>query len=139
VRPFIERLADCITRQEGKTTNNNPGNIWDGIDPPHKLKRIWPQFPIDYRGLLVLPDEATGRAMLLHDLRVKISRHDFNLRQAIEMYCPRSDKRNDTDAYIANVAKWMAIDPDVKLAELEREDAELIARLVAAGEIKEAA
>jgi len=44
VKTFIERLADCIDRQEGKDQNNNPGNLWDGITSgkPH---RIWPDIP----------------------------------------------------------------------------------------------
>ncbi len=121
MKPFIERLADCIIRQEGPTQNNNPGNLWDDFDPPRKCARIWPHIPIDERGLLIFPSPGAGRAALIHDLRVKISAHKYSLAEAIEVYAPRADARNDTDAYIRNVAHWMGIPAyGVELEVLER-------------------
>jgi len=121
VKTFIERLADCIDRQEGKDQNNNPGNLWDGITSgkPH---RIWPDIPIDHRGMMIFPTPEAGRAALLRDLRIKMNRHEFTLRQAIEMYAPPNE--NNTEVYIANVAHWMGIPKEVAdtvpLYQLER-------------------
>lgn len=103
--PFIDQFAACIERQEGRVLNNNPGNIWDGLCPG-KTHRIWPELPIDSRGMLIYPSLEQGREEQKHQLSLKIGRGE-TLSQAIEEYCPSSDPRNNTGVYIANVSQWM--------------------------------
>ncbi len=108
---LISDLADAITRQEGRTQNNNPGNIWDGIGAG-KTTRIWPGLPIDSRGFVIYPTLADGRAALERDLSIKVDR-GMTLTSLLNMYAPPSD--NDTGTYIRNVSTWLGINPTIPL------------------------
>ena len=118
--PLITAIADAIERQEGYAPgtrayrNNNPGNIWDGLDPEHgKTRRIWPQYPIDEQGFLKLPDYATGRALMESQLRIKINRGE-TLPKLLNDW-DSSDPAPTRAVYVANVSGWLAIDPNVPL------------------------
>lgn len=114
---IVTDLADAIDRQEGPDQNNNPGNIWDGLDPASgKTRRIWPDLPIDSRGFVIYSSPAAGRAALEHDLTVKISR-GMDLRSLITQYAPPS--QNDTETYIRNVSTWTGLPTDVPLNNLQ--------------------
>jgi len=106
---LITDLADAITRQEGRTQNNNPGNIWDNMPV-----RIWPSLPIDSRGFVIYPTPEAGRVALENDLAIKINR-GMTLESLLGMYAPASDPRNDTAAYIRNVSAWTGLPADVPL------------------------
>ncbi len=115
---IVTDLADAIDRQEGPDQNNNPGNIWDGLDPAHgKTKRIWPELPIDGRGFVIYPTPSAGRAALEHDLSIKIGR-GMDLRALLTQYAPPS--QNDTETYIRNVSTWTGIPTDVPLNQLNQ-------------------
>lgn len=115
---FLDRLFDAFLRQEGRVLNNNPLNIWDDVNPPYKTKRIWPHLPIDKRGMIKYPTMEAGIKAGKHDLRVKID-HQLTLRGAITLFCPPTDKRNNTAIYIRNVSTWLGIPDDVPLSHLE--------------------
>lgn len=104
---LISQLADAITRQEGRTQNNNPGNIWDG-----GVNRTFPNLPTDSRGFVIYPTLEDGRAALEHDLSIKVNR-GMSLQSLITMYAPPSS--NDTAAYIRNVSEWTGLPTDVPL------------------------
>lgn len=104
---LISDLAAAITRQEGRTQNNNPGNIWDGGPT-----RIWPSLPTDSRGFVIYPTLGDGQAALEHDLSIKVAR-GMDLSSLITMYAPPS--QNDTAAYIANVSTWTGLPKNVPL------------------------
>jgi hypothetical protein len=115
---IVTDLADAIDRQEGPDQNNNPGNIWDGLDPANgKTRRIWPELPIDGRGFVIYPSRAAGRAALEHDLSIKIGR-GMDLRALLTQYAPPS--QNDTETYIRNVSTWTGIPTDVPLNRLDQ-------------------
>lgn len=108
---LIQDLANAITRQEGSTQNNNPGNLWDGN------KAIWPSLPHDSRGFVVFPSMDAGRAALEHDLSLKVGR-GMTLTSLLNMYAPSN--QNDTATYIANVSSWLKIPVDVPLNTLDQ-------------------
>ncbi len=132
MKPFIERLADFIVATRGVTPNHNPGNVWDGLNPPAKKRRIWPELAIDDGGLVIFPNEEDGRTALVTDLRVKITMSRCTLYTVIRIYFP------DQPAAVAAAAAWMGgIEDDLEtLAELEIEETEMIRRLLEDGEIQ---
>jgi hypothetical protein len=113
---LITAIADSIERQEGYAPgtrayrNNNPGNIWDGLDPEHgKTKRIWPQYPLDDKEFLILPDYATGRALMESQIRIKINRGE-TLTQLINEW-DSGDPPSTRAVYVSNVSQWTGLDP----------------------------
>jgi len=108
---LITDLANAIDRQEGPDKNNNPGNIWDGVNAG-KPKRIWPNLPIDSRGFVIYPTPQAGRAALENDLAIKVNR-GMTLTSLLNMYAPPIE--NDTATYIRNVSAWTGIPPNVPL------------------------
>jgi hypothetical protein len=117
---LVTAIADSIERQEGYAPgtrayrNNNPGNIWDGLDPANgKTRRIWPEYPIDDEGFLKLPDYATGRALMESQIRIKINRGE-TLTKLINEW-DSSDPPATRAAYVANVATWTGLDPNIAL------------------------
>jgi hypothetical protein len=117
--PLVQAIADAIERQEGYAPstrayrNNNPGNIWDGLIPGQKSKRIWPQYPIDAESFLVLPDYATGRGLMEGQIQLKINRGE-TLSQLLNEW-DSSDPAATRATYVANVSVWTGIDPGVPL------------------------
>ncbi len=121
-------LGNAIARQEGfrddagqitPTTragrNNNPGNIWDGLCPG-KVQRIWPHFPIDSSGFLVLPNYPTGRSLMEKQISLKISRNE-TLRILINQW-DSSDPTPTRDLYVTHVAEWTGLPTDEVLLNL---------------------
>lgn len=122
IQDVVTKIADAIARQEGfhdprsrAARNHNPGNIWDGLCTG-KSKRIWPQYPIDLTGFLILPDNATGRALMEKQIRLKISRNE-TLRTLINQW-DSSDKKVVRDLYVQHVAEWTGLPIDDVLADL---------------------
>lgn len=115
---LIPRLADAMQRMEGYKPgtrawrNNNPGNIWDGLTSG-KVRRIWPNLPIDDKGFIIYPSPQAGRAALENDLRIKVSR-GMTLEALISMFAPPHE--NNTAAYIRNVSTWSGIPTGVVLS-----------------------
>ena len=115
---LIQLIANAIQKQEGyypgsrAFRNNNPGNIWDDV-APGKPKRIWPQYPIDDKGFLKLPDYATGRALMENQLRIKINRGE-TLTQLINEW-DSSDPPATRATYLANVTAATGINPMLAL------------------------
>ncbi len=131
MKPFLERLADFICDLRGATANHNPGKVWDGLNPPAKRRRIWPELPIDGDGLVIYHSEEAGRAALEHDLRVKVTMSRCTLYTVIRIYFP------DKPAAVALAAAWMGgICEEQQLAGLEIEEVELIRRLIQDYEIR---
>lgn len=112
---LISALADAITRQEGSTQNNNPGNIWDGI-APGKPNRIWPNLPIDYRGFVIYPTLADGRAAMENQLAIKIGRGE-TLSQLINEW-DSSDSAATRALYVSNVSQWTGLPTDIPLNQI---------------------
>ena len=119
---LVAKIADAIARQEGfhdprsrAAMNCNPGNIWDGLCPG-KTKRIWPQYPIDLTGFLIWPDNATGRALMEKQIRLKISRNE-TLRTLINQW-DSSDTKVVRDLYVQHVAEWTGLPTDTVLKDL---------------------
>jgi len=112
-------IVDAIKTQEGyypgsrAYRNNNPGNIWDDVIPGVKPRRIWPQYPIDNGGFLVLPDYQTGYNLAVGQINLKISRGE-SLTQAINEW-DSGDPASTRATYVANVSAALGIDPNVPL------------------------
>ncbi len=115
---LIQAIANAIQSQEGyypgsrAFRNNNPGNIWDGLSPG-KTRRIWPQYPIDADGFLVLPDYATGRSLMENQISIKISRGE-TLTQLINEW-DSSDSAGTRATYVSNVSMATQLDPNTPL------------------------
>jgi hypothetical protein len=115
---LIQAIANAIQAQEGyypgsrAFRNNNPGNIWDGLSPG-KTKRIWNQYPIDADGFLILPDYATGRALMEGQISLKINRGE-TLTQLINEW-DSSDSTATRATYVANVSTATGLDPNAPL------------------------
>lgn len=116
---IIESLADAISRMEGyKPGNNrawrnhNPGNIWDGLIPGKKLKRIWPHLPIDAQGFVIYPTPEAGREALERQLTIKITRGE-SVTKLISDWAPPHE--NNTAAYITFVVKKTGLDPKLPI------------------------
>lgn len=132
---LIAKLADAVQRMEGyypgtrAYKNHNPGNIWDGLSAG-KVRRIWPNIPIDDKGFLIFPNYGEGRAALERDLRIKVGR-GMTLTQLIHMYAPPNE--NNTARYVANVAQWTGLPVDVALISLDGSGAPSLPPVVVAG------
>jgi hypothetical protein len=115
---LITDLADAIERQEGYAPgtrayrNNNPGNIWDGLGNG-KVRRIWPQYPIDDAGFLMLPSYSTGRALMESQISIKIGRGE-TLTQLLNEW-DSGDPASTRATYVSNVAGWTGLPVDVPL------------------------
>lgn len=128
LQSIVTLIADAIERQEGfrdaagniitstrAGRNNNPGNIWDGLCPG-KVKRIWPQFPVDASGFVVYPNYPTGRGAMERQISLKISRNE-TLRTLINQW-DSSDPQPTRDLYVAHVAEWTGLPTDEPLNSL---------------------
>lgn len=87
--------------------NHNPGNI----RPLHD--GIWVgQTGVDSHGFVVFDTIEHGmRALMRNLLSYYNNRGLKTVERIIERWAPPDDG-NDTDAYIANVAKWLGVKPD---------------------------
>jgi hypothetical protein len=112
---LITVLADAITRQEGRTQNNNPGNIWDGTGPG-KPNRIWPDLPLDSRGFVIYSTPEAGRAALENQLRIKINR-GATLTELLNQW-DSGDPASNRATYVSNVASWTGLPTDTPLSSI---------------------
>jgi hypothetical protein len=119
---LISLLADAIQKQEGYYPgsrgyrNNNPGNLWDGLIPGVKTKRIWPQYPLDNENFVVFPDYSTGRAVMENQIRIKIGRGE-TLTQLLNEW-DSGDPASTRATYVSNVTSWTGLDPNTPLNQL---------------------
>lgn len=97
---LVDVMADAITRFEGPTKNNNPGNLrnWD------------PTLPKDPRGFDVFPTLEAGRRALLRQVDKNVFERGLTLREffgggkGYGGYAPASDD-NDPVSYAQFVAR----------------------------------
>lgn len=105
---FLNNFADAIQYHEGWGTyqpngqwvetvsvkNNNPGNI-----------RFVGQTGVisGLGGFCAAPNFLAGRQLLVHDLELKLAKHD-TIRAIISLYAPPTE--NNTEAYINSVVTW---------------------------------
>lgn len=115
-RTAFDSIADAITKQEGfypgsvAYRNNNPGNmVYAGQAGA---------YPGGAGGFAKFTDAAAGRAAIISQLRLDAAR-GLTLGQEIEKWAPRSDRRNNTDAYIANVAARTGLSPSTRLSDIQ--------------------
>jgi hypothetical protein len=127
------KMPNPQTNQERKLTvaerHNNPGNLifvkQAGAEQgePKQGGGYWAKFP-DYN---------TGRKALESQINLDTQERSMNLSNFMEKYAPRKDK-NDTDAYVATIAKDLGIDPKGKVpAELIPKLADTITRVESDG------
>jgi hypothetical protein len=128
LQEIVTKISDAIERQEGfrdaggqiittnrAARNNNPGNIWDGLCTG-KVKRIWPQYPVDASGFVVYPNYPTGRAAMEKQISLKISKNE-TLRVLINQW-DSSDPKPTRDIYVVDVAEWTGLPTDTVLLNL---------------------
>ncbi len=114
---LAEDIAGFIQQQEGwypgsrSYRNNNPGNIWDNMP-----KRIWPQYPIDSAGFLVLPDYQTGYNLMLGQINLKMGRGE-TLTQLLNEW-DSGDPASTRATYVSNAVAALQVDPNVPLNQL---------------------
>lgn len=89
--------------------NNNPGNIRYG-DFAYKMGATGR----DSGGFAIFPTMAAGTAAENALLQKYLARGDDTVRKIISKYAP--DSENDTNGYIAQVAKKLGVGPDQKLS-----------------------
>lgn len=87
--------------------NNNPGNLRYGV---HWLGVIGQ----DADGYAIFDTLESGIRAMGVDLLTKIGRGVNTVASIISIYAPPSD-HNPTSTYIAQVAAWSGLDPDVRL------------------------
>lgn len=115
---LTDSIAQFIQQQEGyypgsrAYRNNNPGNLWDGLSPG-KVRRIWPQYPLDPQGFLILPDYQTGYALMLGQINIKIGRGE-TLTQLFNEW-DSGDASSTRATYVANGTAALGIDPNTPL------------------------
>lgn len=110
----LELFCSSIATSEGffapgpdlPKTNHNPGDL--RASPLNRFK--------DKNGFVKFMSDAEGTAALYHDVLLKTVR-GMTPRQIITVWAPPSgpDGGNNTEAYIASVAKWTGLDMDKPL------------------------
>ena len=124
---LTDSIAQAIAQEEGfnipgtrPNRNNNPGDMWDGLTTG-KTHRIWPQYPIDSGGFLILPDVTTGWNLLYGQINLNISRgltlvEFFAGKPGVYAgFAPGGSGGNDPQSYAAFVAGQVGIDPNTPL------------------------
>lgn len=110
----LELLCSAIATSEGffatgtdlPKTNHNPGDL--RASPLNRFK--------DKNGFVQFQSDAEGIAALYHQVTLMAVR-GMTPRQIITVWAPPTgpDGGNNTDAYIASVAKWTGLDMDTPL------------------------
>lgn len=123
---LLDQLVAAIVRQEhGEKKvyqNHNPGNIWDGLCEG-KIRRIWPEIPIDAYGFLKFQSLKEGMALLRDQINYKVIR-GATIRELVSAWAPakaakvngRDFSNHDmTEIYIGRVAAAVGLAPDIRL------------------------
>jgi hypothetical protein len=99
--------------------NNNPGNL-----------RSWGDTPMGEGGFAKFSTMEAGEQAMIHQIEKNIGR-GLTLREMMSGkkgvyggWAPKGDK-NDPDAYANTLAKWLNIDPDVPLSQLQKSGTEV--------------
>ena len=107
--PLVQQLAAAITRQEGNTSGNNPGNLKYAGQPGATLGP---------NGFAVFDTPADGAAAQANQIALDINRGTCangapvsTLTDLIECW-----STTDQTAYVANVSQWTGIAPNAVLA-----------------------
>lgn len=97
--------------------NNNPGSLidngidWVGLATPRNDGYRHPNDP-----QLIFSVPRFGIRALIIDVAGDIYKDGLTtISKLVEVYAPRKDTRNDTDAYIKNVSTWLGLDKDAPL------------------------
>src|ERR1019366_249089 len=110
--PIVQSISSAITRQEGATKNNNPGNLVYAGQPG--------AIGVDSRGFAIFSTPQQGADAEANQVALLINRGTCvsgapttDITGIISCWAPPS--QNDTATYVANVSSWTGIDPYTNL------------------------